>query len=151
MRDAKTILVLGVKKGELSMTDVITPDPINMDSILISIKKMLGIEPDMTNFDVEIIIYINSVIMTLNQIGVTPDGFIILNSDDVWNDMIGERTDIEAIKTFIYLKVRLLFDPPSSSFVLEAMKQLASEMEWRLNVQVENKTYVPEVIVPEEV
>ena len=133
------------------MTDVITPDPINMDSILISIKKMLGIEPDMTNFDVEIIIYINSVIMTLNQIGVTPDGFIILNSDDVWNDMIGERTDIEAIKTFIYLKVRLLFDPPSSSFVLEAMKQLASEMEWRLNVQVENKTYVPEVIVPEEV
>lgn len=109
-----------------------------MDSILTSIKKMLGIDEADTTFDVDIILYINSVLMVLNQIGIGPDaGFFITDKNQKWVDFIGDRKDLEPIKTYIYMKVRLMFDPPTSSFVLEAMKEQAQEMEWRLNVQIE--------------
>lgn len=112
-----------------------------MESILISVKKALGIEQDYTHFDPDIILHINSVLLTLNQIGIGPTtGFIITGNDESWVDLIGERKDIEAVKTLIYLKVRLLFDPPTSSFVLEAMERQITEFEWRLNVQTDEPT-----------
>ena len=110
-----------------------------MDSILTTIKKMLGITSDYTHFDTDIIVHINTVLLTLRQIGInisenTP---YISSEMDTWNNVFGERKDIEAIKTYIYLKVRLAFDPPTSSFVLESMNKQANELEWRLNVQIE--------------
>lgn len=111
-----------------------------MESILKSIKKMLGIALEDEVFDGDIIMHINSVLMTLNQLGVGPDEpAFITNEMDTWEKVFGDRKDIEAIKTYIYIKVRIVFDPPTSSFVLEAMKGTANELEWRLNIQAETK------------
>jgi len=119
-----------------------------MDSILTSVKKMLGIEPEYTHFDPDVILNINSVLLSLNQIGVGPNtGFSITGSDEKWTDLLGTRIDLEAVKTLIYLKVRLLFDPPTSSFVLEAMERQITEFEWRLNVQIENAMSIVEVVI----
>jgi len=119
-----------------------------MDSILTSVKKMLGIEPEYTHFDPDIILNVNSVLLSLNQIGVGPNtGFSITGSDEKWTDLLGTRIDLEAVKTLIYLKVRLLFDPPTSSFVLEAMERQITEFEWRLNVQIENAMPIVEVVI----
>lgn len=111
-----------------------------MESVLTSIKKMLGIQSDFIQFDVDIIIHINSALMTLNQLGVGPDKAASISSDiDTWNSILGDISDLEAVKTYVYLKVKMIFDPPSSSFVLEAMKRQAEELEWRLQVQSEYK------------
>lgn len=110
-----------------------------MTSILTSVKKMLGIEDDYTHFDPDIIININAVLMGLTQIGVGPTGgFLITGKDETWADLLGTRIDLEGVKTFVYLKVRMLFDQPASSFVLDAMQRQATEIEWRLNMQAEN-------------
>lgn len=108
------------------------------NSILNDIKKLLGIAPDYTNFDTDIIININSVFMILNQLGVGPkEGFKITGADETWDDYITEEDDLEAVKTYIWLKVKIVFDPPLNSTVMEAHKQMISEYEWRLNVQSE--------------
>lgn len=108
-------------------------------SILTSIKKLLGISADCTDFDTDIIIHINTVFMVLNQLGVGPTKiFSIEDANSLWSDFITENDDLEAIKTYIHLKVRLIFDPPLSTAVLEAMKQHINELEWRLNVQAES-------------
>lgn len=108
------------------------------DSILLSVKKMLGIPPDYEHFDPEIIIHINSVFSILTQLGVGSDeGFSIKDSTASWSDYIPEGKAVEDIKTYVYLKVRLIFDPPQSSAAIEAMKQLAGEFEWRINVGVD--------------
>lgn len=110
------------------------------ESILNSIKKLLGIAAEYTNFDTDIIIHINSVFMILNQLGIGPsEGFRIIDNTAVWNDYITEDDDLDAVKTYIYLKVKLLFDPPLNSAVIEANKQLINELEWRLNVQVKEE------------
>ena len=112
-----------------------------MNIILTSIKKLLGIEEDQTCFDQDIIMNINSVLMILNQLGIGPnEGFTITGYTETWTDLLGERKDLEAIKTYIYLKVRLLFDPPTSGFVLDSMERNITQLEWRLNVQVEGGT-----------
>lgn len=104
-----------------------------MDGILTSIKKLLGIEEDYTHFDSDLIIYINSAILGLTQIGVGPaDGFKITGTAETWIDFLGDSKMLEAAKTYIYLKVRILFDPPSSGTIVEAMKNTLSEIEWRL-------------------
>jgi hypothetical protein len=109
-----------------------------MDSILVSIKKMLGIGEEDTNFDQDIMININTVIMFLNQLGIGPkNGFSITGSTETWSDLLGDRSDLYAVKTYVYLKVRLLFDPPSSSFVLDSIDRQINQLEWRLNVQAE--------------
>lgn len=109
-----------------------------MDSILTSIKKLLGIAEDYTNFDTDIIIHINSVFSILTQLGVGPsEGFSISDANDIWSDFINDSTKIELVKTYIYLKVRLIFDPPQSSSVIDAMNRTISELEWRLNVAVD--------------
>lgn len=120
-----------------------------MDSILTSVKKMLGIEENYTQFDPDIIMHINSVLFILNQIGVGPETcFSIVDNVKTWTDFLGDRVDLEAVKTFVYLKVRLLFDPPTTTAVLAAMERQAAEMEWRLNVQVEEPP--PIIVVDEE-
>lgn len=109
-----------------------------MDSILTSIKKMLGITEDYTHFDTDIVIHINSVFSILTQLGVgPPEGFYIQDKTTIWDEYITDPNKIEMVKSYIYLKVRLLFDPPSSSSVIEAFNKQISEFEWRLNVSVE--------------
>lgn len=108
------------------------------DSILDSIKKLLGIASDYTNFDTDIIIYINSAFMVLNQLGVGPEeGFKITGKDETWDDYMSDEDNLEAVKSYIHLKVKIAFDPPLNSTVMEAHKQLISEYEWRLNIQSE--------------
>ena len=109
-----------------------------MDSILTSIKKMLGIQEEYEHFDVDIIMHINTALMILTQMGVGPsEGFMIEDKYDFWEDFVTEN--MEAVKTYVYLKVRLVFDPPSSSAVMESINRTISELEWRLNVAAESK------------
>lgn len=116
-----------------------------MNSILDTIKKMLGIGEDDTNFDQDIIVNINSVLMSVNQLGIgSESGVFIIDNTKTWTDLLGDRTDLEAIKSYVYLKVRLLFDPPSSSFVIESMERQITQFEWRLNVQMDNSLPVEE-------
>ena len=110
-----------------------------MESILNSIKKMLGIEAEYTHFDPDIIIHINSAFMTINQLGVGSEVPFISSDLETWEELFEDIKTIPAIKTYVYLKVRIVFDPPASSFVLEALKSQAAELEWRLNAQVDNK------------
>lgn len=111
-----------------------------MESILTSVKKMLGIEESYKHFDTDIIMHINSVFLTLNQLGVGPEeSFAIENADATWSDFLGEQlAKLQAVKSYMYLKVKMLFDPPTSSFVLDSYGRQVNELEWRLNVQVEN-------------
>ena len=109
-----------------------------MESILTSIKKLLGITEEDTTFDTDIIIHINSVLMILNQLGVGPaEGFSIEDSSAEWSDFIYDTSQIESVKTYVYMKVKLMFDPPLSSSAVESMKQIISELEWRLLVAVD--------------
>ena len=110
-----------------------------MESILTSIKKLLGISEEYTHFDADIIMHINSVFMTLTQLGVGPSrGFIIEDENTSWEDFISDTTKLQAIKTYIYLKVRLVFDPASlGSATLAAYERQIQELEWRLNVGAE--------------
>ena len=108
------------------------------ESILISIKKLLGITADYTNFDTDIIIHINSVLMILNQLGVGTEGFAIENDKNIWSEFTQDIDRLSAIKTYVYLKVKMLFDPPLGGAVIESTKQMINELEWRLNVHSES-------------
>ena len=110
-----------------------------MESILTSIKKLLGITEEYDQFDPDIIMHINSVFMILTQLGVGPaEGFSIEDDTAVWTDFIQDVKQLESVKTYIYLKVKLAFDPPLSSAVIESMNRLINELEWRLNVAAES-------------
>ena len=108
-----------------------------MDSILNTVKKMLGLSSDYDAFDTDILANINSAFMTLMQIGVgAHKAFIVTGPDETWADFLGDNvTDLEAVKQYVYLKVRLVFDPPASSSVADALKRACDEAEWRLNIQ----------------
>ena len=107
-------------------------------SILTSIKKMLGVAEDYTEFDEDIITNINSVFLNLTQLGVGPEeGFMIEDDTAVWEDFIDDSIRLQAVKTYMYLKVKLLFDPPLSSSVTESFTRMIAELEWRLNVAVD--------------
>lgn len=109
-----------------------------MDSILTSIKKMLGITEEYEHFDQDIIMHINAVFMILNQLGVGPsEGFSIHDKHAIWSDFVSDMNKIEAVKSYMYLKVKLLFDPPLSSSVVESIKNQINELEWRLNIAVD--------------
>ena len=110
-----------------------------MESILISIKKLLGITEEYNQFDPDIIMHINSVFMILTQLGIGPaEGFSIEDDTALWTDFIQDIKKLESVKTYIYLKVKLAFDPPLSSAVIESMNRLINELEWRLNVAAES-------------
>lgn len=109
-----------------------------MDSILTSIKLMLGIGEEYAHFDGAIIAHINSALFTLWQNGVGPSTCFKITSDEqTWQDFIGDSDDYEMVKTYIYEKVKMNFDPPTSSFVMDAMKRQSDEELWRLNIQAE--------------
>lgn len=108
-----------------------------MESILTSIKKLLGITEEYEHFDADLTIHINSVFSILTQLGVGPsEGFSISDKFGTWTEFVGEPAKIEMVKSYVYLKVKLIFDPPQSSSVLEAYKSQINELEWRLNVAV---------------
>lgn len=110
------------------------------DSILLTIKKLLGIGDDYEYFDEDIIIHINSVLMILNQLGIGPvTGFSISDESATWSDFVDNLSMLEAVRSYVYIKVRLLFDPPTSSFTITALENQIKELEWRLNVMAESK------------
>lgn len=112
-----------------------------MESILTSIKKMLGIQEEYAHFDADIIFHINSALMTLTQLGVGPkEGFFVMTDEQTWEDYLGESKRFEAVKSYIYLRVKLLFDPPANGTLVEAMNKQIAEFEWRLNTQAETTT-----------
>lgn len=110
----------------------------NMENILNSVKSVLGITEDYTHFDSQILMHINSTFTILNQLGIGPvEGFIVDQSSKWSNFFKNKDLQQELVKSYVYIKVRLLFDPPSSSFVLESLEKQATEYEWRLNVLVD--------------
>ena len=112
-----------------------------MDSILTSVKKMLGIAEEYTHFDADLIMHINSVFMILAQLGVGPsEGFFIEDDTATWDEFIQDNKEINSVKSYVGLKVRLLFDPPSSSAAMEAANRLIEEFEWRLNLAADSTT-----------
>lgn len=109
------------------------------DSILDSIKKILGMPPDYDAFDTDLVIHINSVFGILAQLGVGPvGGFSISDNTTLWKAYLGDSKDLEMVKSYIALKVRLVFDPPTIGAVMDAAKEQIREYEWRLNVQVDH-------------
>lgn len=110
------------------------------NSILDSTKKILGIDADYKAFDLDIQTHINSVFFTLNDLGIGPEeGYEITGSSDTWTEYLGADKNLNAIKTYVYLRVRLLFDPPETSYAREAMRKQYEELEWRLNVYRERR------------
>ena len=108
------------------------------DSVLNSIKKLIGPDYDYGPFDRDIIMHINSAFMILNQIGLGPTTpFKITGSDEVWTDFMADVANYLSVVDYIYLRCRLIFDPPTSSFVLSSLKEQQQELEWRLNVMAE--------------
>lgn len=109
------------------------------ESILLTVKKMLGIAEEYHAFDLDIIVNINSVFLTLNQLGVGPESpFQITGDSEVWS-AFADPSEVPGIQTYVYLKTRLLFDPPTNSFLVTAIEKQIAELEWRLNVQVDTE------------
>lgn len=110
-----------------------------MESILNSIKKLLGIDECFEDFDSDVIIHINSVLMVLNQLGVGPERpYSITGTDDTWQDFLGDDyADYNLVKTYVYSRVRLVFDPPTNAFLVDSITNLIREYEYRLELQSE--------------
>ena len=109
-----------------------------MESILTSIKKLVGIAEDYTVFDTDFIIYINSAFATLNQLGIGPvEGFSIVDASSKWSDYGVATPMLDHVKSYVYLKVKTIFDPPTSPAVLDAYNRMIQETEWRLKVASE--------------
>ena len=107
-----------------------------MDSILTSIKKLLGLAEEDESFDTDITMHINSAIFRLKTLGVGPtEPFIVTDKTSTWSELLEGRTDLESVQIYVYLVVRLIFDPPSTSFVIESFKNRISEMEWMITEQ----------------
>jgi hypothetical protein len=114
-----------------------------LTSILTGTKKTLGISEEYTAFDEDIIMHINSALSTLNQIGVGPEeGFEIQDDTAVWADFLGDDKRLNPVKTYVYLRVRLLFDPPGTSYMINSLQRQLEELEWRLNVQRESTAWI---------
>ena len=106
-----------------------------MDSILDSIKKLLGIQPEYRAFDEDLIIHINTVFAILNQIGIGPrEGFFIVDESTNWDEYMSDINQA-SVRTYVYLKVRLLFDPPGSGILVDSINRMISELEWRLYLE----------------
>lgn len=113
------------------------------ESILTSTKKVLGIGEDYTAFDVDILMHINSVFSTINQLGIGPaEGFLVSDATATWADFLGTDLRLNSVKTYVYLRVRLLFDPPTTSYLIAALKEQFQELEWRLNVVREGDSWI---------
>lgn len=108
------------------------------DSILISIKKMLGIDKDYDVFDLDVMININTILSVLYQLGVeSAKDFRIRGIEETWADLSNDTVLVSLLKDYIYLRVRILFDPPNNSFLLNSIEDQIKEFEWRINIQAE--------------
>jgi hypothetical protein len=122
---------------------------VSNQSILDTVKELVNLPSDDTSFDRVIKIHINSVFSTLTQLGVGPTtGFVITDSTTTWDAFTGDSDLLESVISYMYLKVRLLFDPPQNSFSITSFEKQAEEYEWRLNVVREGETWVPPVPPP---
>lgn len=117
---------------------------INKDSILVTVKKLMNIDPTEQAFDTDIVLLINSEFMVLKQLGIGPEnGFSISNYDAKWSDFTEDQELIDTLKIYVALRVRMIFDPPASSIVADAINSRISELEWRLNAHAE-RNYIAE-------
>ena len=120
------------------------------DSIFESVKKVLGLLGDDSSFDEDILLHINSVVSTLRQLGLSiPADFYVRDDVQTWRDLLGEFRDLDLVKSYMTMKVRLMFDPPSSSFGLKSMEEMVKEYEWRINVLVDTPPPIPIFLTPE--
>ena len=104
-----------------------------LDSVLLSTKQMLGISPEDTSFDVNVIMNINTALSILMDLGLTEvEDQLVTDDKMTWDDLLGGRTDIEYVKTYVYQKVKLIFDPPTSTAAIDAMQRSINELEWRI-------------------
>lgn len=114
-----------------------------LTSILTSTKKTLGIAEDYTAFDEDIIMHINTVFSTLNQLGLGPaEGFAISDKTAVWADFIGTDLRLNNVKSYMYMRVRLMFDPPSTSYLIASMERQVEQLEWRMNTEREGHAWI---------
>ena len=124
-------------------------------SILTSTKKILGLAADYTAFDLDIITHINSTFSTLTHLGVGPaEGFMIEDGEAEWEDFIEDISQLNSVKSYVFLKVRQLFDPPTTSYLITAVEKQIQEFEWRLNSRREETEWVdpdPDIIVDDEI
>ncbi len=112
-----------------------------MDSILDSVKSYCGILPDDTSFDSDIIMSINAIMVVLNQFGVGPSApFVVDDSSQTWSDFLGDKP-IGGVQEYVNMRVRMLFDPPASSYVKQALDEQIDEFEWRILVEVDKVDY----------
>lgn len=113
------------------------------DSILTTTKKMCGLAEDYIAFDIDIVTHINTVLTTLHDLGIGPqDGYMIEDKEPVWGDFLGDTKNLNSVKTYVYLNVRMLFDPPPTSYAIAAMQEQIKELEWRLNVRREATDWI---------
>jgi hypothetical protein len=118
------------------------------ESILNSTKKVLGLEEDYTAFDVDVVMHINSVLSILGQLGIGPEeGFAIEDADETWTDLFSDVKLLNMVKTYVYLRVRMLFDPPTTSFAISAMERQIDELTSRISIHREFEAY-PVVVTP---
>lgn len=111
---------------------------LDMNSILVSTKKKLGPSQDYTHFDPELIDYINGFFLDLKQLGVGPkEGFFISDETSTWDDFMSSGVIVNAVKTWMYLKVKLVFDPPTSSGAIDSINRQIDKLEWRMNHEAE--------------
>ncbi len=121
-----------------------------MESILNSTKQILGIQEDYTEFDLDVITHINAAFSSLDQLGVGPEGgFFIGSADSVWDEFVVPANQLNMVKSYVYLRVKSMFDPPATSYHTAAMQKQIEEFEWRLNTFREELIPVP--VPPEEV
>jgi hypothetical protein len=130
---------------------VTQPATLNPESILDSTKKALQVPFDYDVYDVDIMMHINSVFATLNQLGIGPaEGYQIEGADETWDSFIGNDVNLNPVKTYVYLKVRLVFDPPQNSYLVTSIKEQIQEIEWRLSVYREGTMQTAVVVVAPE-
>ena len=120
------------------------------NSIFNSVKKVVGLLGDDGSFDEDILLHINSVVSTLRQLGLSiPADFYVEDDVQTWQNLLGEFRDLDLVKSYMAMKVRLMFDPPSSSFGLASMTEMVTELEWRINVLTDQPYSVPVLPSPE--
>jgi hypothetical protein len=117
--------------------------PYNPESILDSLKKVAGVDYSNTDFDTDMLMHINAIFSDLQQLDVGPFGFSISDNTTLWSDYLTEPILLGPVKSFIHLKVRLIFDTPGLSFVIEALQSQAAEFAWRINVLAESFVNLP--------
>ena len=109
------------------------------DSVLNTIKKLLGLDSEYTAFDTDVVVLINAALMILQQYGiVSKEGYAITDATDKWSDFIPSDKMLQGVKEYVYLRVKMVFDPPPNSFVMEAYDRMMNELEWRLKEQMES-------------